>query len=347
VSITIKDIAQIAKVSPSTVSRALHDHPRISEETRNKIQELARELGYIPSQIARNLVTKKSATIGVVIPEFSDPFYMGILAGIEDIAIANKFDLIVGSFERDLQRKRKLFENFEEKWLAGLVIAGTLVDDAYLAHNRRALPAVLINKPNYPYAVDIDQERGSHQAISHLFELGHRRIAYIGLGIGSESENRRFEGYCKALTDNDLIYDPELLVNGNGRIAGGVIATKKLFSQPNPPTAIFCYNDRTAIGAIHALHQSGLRVPTDVSIVGFDDLDIASYVNPPLTTVRQPNVELGRLAATMLFDRINNEPVRPQKLKPQLIIRQSTGRCDQSAQQRISSAINTFQLFFK
>lgn len=338
-TITIKDIAHIAEVSPSTVSRALHDHPRISKATRYRIQELAREMGYIPSQVARNLVTKQSATIGVAIPEFSDPFYMGILSGIEGIAIANNYDLIVGSFEHDPKRERKLFDAFEEQWLAGLVIAGTLVDDAYLTRSRKALPAVLVNKPDYPYAVDIDQEQGSHQAVTHLVSLGHRRIAYIGLNVASESESRRYAGYAKALATHGLRDDPDLRVDGNGGIAGGVIAAENLLAQPDPPTAIFCYNDRTAIGAIHALHRSGLRVPADVSVVGFDDLEIASYVNPPLTTIRQPTDELGHRAATMLFDLLNDRPVAPQKLTPQLVIRQSTRRCDESARQRIASAI--------
>lgn len=340
-AITIKDIAQIVNVSPSTVSRALHDHPRISKATRIKIQELAQEIGYVPSQVARDLVTKRSTTIGVVIPEFSDPFYMGILSGIEEIAIANNYDLVVGSFENDPQRKRKLFDTFEEKWLAGLVIAGTLVDDIYLTRGHYFLPAVLVNKPDYPYAVDIDQELGSHQAVAHLVSLGHRRVAYIGLGVPTESESRRFDGYLKALAANDLYYDPALRENGDGRIAGGVRAMQKLIVQQSSPTGIFCYNDRTAIGAIHALHQYGLRVPADVSIVGFDDLEVASYVNPPLTTIRQPNDELGRRAATMLFARLNGEPVAPQKLRPQLIIRQSTGRYDESASQRIASAIHS------
>jgi len=331
VPITIKDIAEKANVSPSTVSRALNDNPRISIETKNNIQELAHKMGYVPSEAARILVGKSSATIGVAIPEFSDPFYMGILTGIEEIAIENNFDLFVGSFKRDSQRERKLFDAFEEKRLAGLVIAGTLVDDAYLNQNRNALPAVLVNQPNYPYAVEIDQEQGSQLAIAHLASLGHQRIAYIGLGVSSESEIRRFDGFRTALAEYELPFDESLCVDGNGGIEGGVRAAEILFDHQNPPTGIFCYNDRTAIGAIHTLHQNSLRVPEDVSIVGLDDLEIASYVNPPLTTIRHPNVELGRRAVTMLLARLNGASVNPQKLAPKLIIRQSTGPCNQSA----------------
>lgn len=331
-SVSIVDIAQKANVSPSTVSRALHDHPRISSDTKDHIQELAREMGYVPSEAARSLVGKRTATIGVAIPEFSDPFYMGILTGIEEVALAKNHDLFVGSFKTDQQRERKLFDAFEEKRLAGLVIAGTLVDDAFLTRSRNALPAVLVNQPNYPYAVDIDQEQGAHQAVAHLVSLGHRRIGYIGLGAPSASERRRFDGYRLALQAHELPFDPALRVDGNGGIEGGVLAAQQLLTLPNPPTAVFCYNDRSAIGAIHAVHQAGLRVPADLSVVGLDDLEISSYVNPPLTTIRQPNVELGRRAATMLFARLNNESVAPQMLTPQLIIRQSTGRNGEAPQ---------------
>jgi DNA-binding LacI/PurR family transcriptional regulator len=326
-SISIKDIAEKANVSPSTVSRALQNHPRISEETRENIHALALEMGYVPSEAARALVGKRTATIGVALPEFADPFYMGILSGIEEVALANNYELFVGSYNRDPQRERKLFDAFEEKRLTGLVIAGTQVDDAYLTRRRRSVPAVLVNQPGYPHAVMIDQREGAFQATQHLIQLGHRRIAYIAHPSGSVSEQRRSEGYCRALKESGVEPNPDHTVTGTGDIAGGVRAAQTLLAQDTPPTAIFCYNDRTAIGAIHALHQAGLRVPADVSVVGFDDLDIASYVTPPLTTVRQPNLALGRRAASMLIALLRGETVVPKILHPELVIRQSTGPC--------------------
>ena len=156
-AISIKDIARKADVSPSTVSRALNNHPRISIETKNHIQDLAKTMKYIPSEVARSLVAKRSATIGVAIADFNDPFYTKLLSGIEDVAIENNFDLFVGSFYRECHRERKLFDAFDEKRVAGLIVAGSMVDDAYLSRENRAIPAVLINCPDYPYSVSVDQ----------------------------------------------------------------------------------------------------------------------------------------------------------------------------------------------
>lgn len=322
--VSIKDIARKANVAPSTVSRALHDHPRISLATRQQIQGLAEAMGYVPSEVARALVGRRATTIGVAVPEIDDPFYTGIISGIEQVAVAHEYDFFVGSFNRDRQRERKLFDAFEEKRLAGIVIAGTSVDDAYLNRERQPLPAVLVSQPGYPFAVDIDQEQGSHLAIQHLAGLGHQRIAYIGLRNDTASQRRRFAGYQAALEHAGLTFNPTYVALGDGRIQGGVAAMQQLLQVSNRPTAVFCYNDRMAIGASHAVHAASLRVPQDVSIVGFDDLEIAAYVNPPLTTVRQPNIELGRRAAEMLFAQINHQPVSPQLLTPELIVRQST-----------------------
>ena len=257
-------------------------------------------------------------------PEIDDPFYTGIISGIEQVAVTHDYDIFVGSFNQAPQRERKLFDAFEEKRLAGVVIAGTVVDDAYLNSGRRTLPAVLVSQPGYPFAVDIDQEEGVFLAIKHLADHGHRHIAFIGLSTDSASQRRRLQGYRAALKRCALAFRPRLVESGDGGIQSGVQAMQRLLNLPKAPTAVFCYNDRTAIGAIHTVHSAGLQVPEHVSVVGFDDLEIAAYVNPPLTTVRQPHIELGRRAARMLFAQLNQETAASQTLAPELIIRNST-----------------------
>ncbi len=325
--VTIKDIALRANVSPSTVSRALRDHPHISAETKEQIKKLAHEMGYVPSEVARSLVGQRSATIGVAIADFQDPFYSSLLSGIEDVAVENHTDLFVGSFYRDLQRERKLFDAFDEKRLAGIIVAGSLVDEAYLARSRKSIPAVLINCPVYPFSVSVDQAAGSRQAMEHLLSLGHQRVAYVSLGAESNSNSQRLEGYRRVLEEHHVPVDETLIVDGDGTAAGGIRAAQQLLALSPLPTAIFCYNDMTAIGVMKTLHHKGLRIPDDVSIIGFDGLEIGSYSRPPLTTIKQPIYKLGHRAATMLFRLIEEgeDKVTAETLEPVLIARGSTG----------------------
>ena len=324
--VTIKDIALRANVSPSTVSRALRDHPHISAETKEQIKKLALEMGYVPSEVARSLVGQQSATIGVAIADFQDPFYSSLLSGIEDVAVENHTDLFVGSFYRDLHRERKLFDAFDEKRLAGIIVAGSLVDEAYLARPLKSIPAVLINCPIYPFSVSVDQVAGACLAMEHLLSLGHQKVAYVSLGAETNSNNQRLAGYQKVLMEHRIPIDDALIVDGDGTASGGILAVQQLLSLAQYPTAIFCYNDMTAIGVMKALNQHGLSIPHDVSVIGFDGLEIGSYSRPPLTTIEQPIYDLGHQAATMLFRLIEDgeQAVTAETLEPALIVRGST-----------------------
>jgi len=327
VPVSIKDIAQKANVSPSTVSRALNDHPRISTETKKQIQELARSMGYVPSQAARNLVTQRSATIGVAVTDYLDPFYVSLLGSIEDVALANNYDLFVSSFYRDREREKKLFDNFYEKRLAGIIVAGSLIDEGYLLQNKHLIPVVLVNCVSYPYSVSVDKLAGAKMAMNHLIALGHHRIAYVSQDIPLNTELLRLEGYHAVLSEHGIPMDDALIVPGDGSIMGGIQAVDRLLDLDNPPTAIFCFNDMTAIGVIHTLHQCGYDIPNDFSVIGFDDLEIAAYYHPPLTTIHQPIYNLGHRSATMLFELIHGqEHIQSETLKPALVIRGSTAR---------------------
>ena len=326
-SVTIIDIAEKANVSPSTVSRALNDHPRISIETKKQIQALAKSMGYVPSQAARNLVTQKSATIGVAVADYLDPFYMSLLASIEDVVIANNYDLFVSSFYRDRQREEKLIDAFYEKRLAGIIAAGSLIDEGYLSQENRLVPTVLINCLSYPLSVSADKFAGAKMAMEHLVELGHRRIAYVSPGKQMKTELLRLQGYHSVMSKHNISVDDSLIVPGDGGVIGGIKAVSRLLDLAEKPSAIFCFNDMTAIGVINALQKRGFQVPRDCSVVGFDDLDIAAYYHPSLTTVRQPIYQLGYRATEMLLDLIRGDGEGGSEiLEPEMIVRGSTTR---------------------
>ena len=326
-SVSIKDIAKKAGVSPSTVSRALHNHPRISPETTQDIQDLAKEMGYVPSAVARSLVSNKSTTIGVAVNDFLNPFYLNLISNIEDAVTDDAYHVFVSSFHRNRNRELSLTNAFFERRLAGIIVVGSLVDQEYLEWpNRTSMPIVLISCPTYPFSVSVDNYAGVCSAMEHLIELGHRRIAFVTQGHRTNTEVQRLEAYRAALTEHSIPIDNALIVDGDGDITGGIKAVPQLLALvDNRPTAILCYNDMTAIGVINGLQQQGHKVPDDFSVVGFDDLSIASAYSPSLTTVRQPTDQLGQNAINALYALANGDDnISPQILKPEFIVRQST-----------------------
>lgn len=325
-SVSIKDIAKQVDVSPSTVSRALNDHPRISDKTKEQIRALAKEMGYIPSAVARDLVGQRSATVGIAIGDFLDPFYSDIISSIEDVAIANHYHVFVSSFYRDKERELALLNTFYERRVAGVIVAGSVLDHERLSFPHRAsMPIVLFNCPTYPLSVSTDKAMGARLAVEHLIKLGHRRIAHVRHGHDYETAQLRLTGYKETLTRHGISVDNRYIVAGDERFTGGVRAVDQLLALPEPPTAFFCFNDMTAVGVINALQRRGYGVPDDFSVIGFDDLDIASFYHPALTTIHQPTYQLGREAAKMLFTHIGGEnDAKAQIITPQLIIREST-----------------------
>jgi DNA-binding LacI/PurR family transcriptional regulator len=321
--VSIKDIAKQAGVSPSTVSRALNDHPRISDDTKLYIQQLAKEMGYVPSIIARSLVAQRSATIGVAITDLADPYYVDLMVGIEAAAEAHNYQVILSSFYRDPDRELAVVYDFHQRRADGIIITGSYVENAYLSpDNNFFKPIVVINSLTYPYSVSVDRVLGVKQIIEHLIALRHKRIAHVAqLRDGLD----RLEGYRSALSEYNLPIDESLIILCEGGIVGGVKAVPELLNNPNLPTAIFCFNDLTAIGVINALRERGYQVPQDISVVGFDDLALSAYYHPALTTIHQPSAEVGKRAVEMLVRLMNGDKnVTPEVMLPKLVIRQST-----------------------
>jgi DNA-binding LacI/PurR family transcriptional regulator len=326
--ISIKDIARVAGVSHSTVSRALRNSPLVNAKTAALVRRIAKKQRYVASAVARSLVTKRTNTIGIVVSSIADPFAGEVVGGIEECALANNYSVILAASHGDPDRELRAVQFLHERRVDGVIVMASRVGVRYRSSlSRMKSPIVLINshhRGEFAHSVRIDNVGAAKIATLHLVELGHRRIAYIGDELGFQSDSERLNGYQKALKDAGLPFDPALVAYGDGTPVRGLDAMSRLLSLPEPPTAVFCYNDREALGAMRAVREYGLRIPDDISIVGFDDLFLSSYTHPPLTTIRQPKHEMGRQATEILFGLLSGDQPRSQISQGTLIVREST-----------------------
>jgi DNA-binding LacI/PurR family transcriptional regulator len=328
--ISIKDIARSAKVSHSTVSRALNNNPRVKSATVAKIRRIAEEAGYRGSAIARGLATRRTKTIGVVVTTIADLFAAGVVSGIESVAGDHGYSVVLANSNADADREMRVVRSFEERRVDGIIVTASRVGALHLPLlSRMNVPIVLLNNQHpseFAHSVMIENLSASYEATRHLVELGHRRIAYIGDRNGRQSDTERFGGYRQALDSGHLPFQPELVVYGSGTPESGMEAMATLLGFQSPPTAVFCYDDMTALGAMRQIHASGLHVPQDVSVVGFDDLTIVQFMEPPLTTIRQPMAEMGRLAMEAMLDLLGGSGLTHEiKVRGKLVVRASTG----------------------
>jgi len=330
--VSIKDIARAANVSHPTVSRALSHSPLVRGETAERIRLIAASLGYRPSAIARSLASNKTNTIGVVVTSIADPFIADVVSGIEETANDHGYSVFLANSNANPDREVKVVHSFHERRVDGIIVTASRVGALYVPLlSGLKVPTVLINNqhPDAPdefiYSVMIDNLKASIQVMEHLIGLGHRRIAYIGDKAGFQSDTERLAGYRQGLAFAGYPLLPELVVHGDGKPEGGRQAMEKLLSLPTPPTAVFCYNDMSALGALRALYGHGIKVPDDISLVGFDDLAIASYTSPLLTTVGQPKQQMGRMAMETMLKLISGVDTKANiKVEGELIIREST-----------------------
>ncbi len=327
--ISIKDVAAAAGVTHSTVSRAMRHSPLVNQETGDRIRRIAGELGYSASALARGLVTNRTQTIGVVVTRIADPFVAEIVSGIEETGHHYGYSVFLANSNAEPEREIKVVRSFAEHRVDGIVVTSSRVGTLYLPMlSEMHVPIVLINN-QYPgefvHSVMIANAEAAREATNHLIGQGHRLIAYLGDRYGHQSDTERFAGYRQALEQAGLPFQPELVSHGDGRPAGGEQAMRKLLALPEPPTAVFCYNDMSALGAMKSIRAAGLEIPVDVSVVGFDDLLVAQYVFPPLTTVRQPRHQMGALAMETLRQLMGGEqPAECMRLPGELIVREST-----------------------
>ena len=332
--VSIKDIAQVAQVSHSTVSRALSDSPLVNVETKARIQHLARDMGYSPDARARSLVKGQTQTIGVVVTTITDSFASEMVQSIENTAHDHDYTVILCSSNSEPEREIRAVDMLRSKRVDGVIVVSSRVGALYQEHLERiGAPIVLINNHSkhsrrYTYSLEIDNRHGGCLATDHLIRLEHRRIAYVSRPADYRSDQERMAGYRQALDEAGIAFDPALVVAGTGRAGGGERALPVLMELEQAPTAVFCYNDMMAIGLLRAAREAGLSIPQDLAVVGFDDILLASYVRPPLTTIAQPKTEMGQQAMHMALALMTKDPdderLSNVVLQGQLIVRGSS-----------------------
>ncbi len=331
-AVTITDVARRARVSISTVSRVINNTVPVSAELRARVEQAMQELNYKPNILARNLRRQSSAMIGVIIPNIRGPFFAETVRGIEDFCFERGYMVYLCNSDDDPEKEILYAEQLHRMRVDGVIFVGTWGWEL-LDHVRGlcegGIPVCLINRPAEDLPVDlvlIDKNRGNYIATSHLVAQGHQVIGCITHifqgGVGHEE----VRGYRKALEEAGIPVREDLIIEATPFLSGGYQAARSLLEKPDPPTAIFAHSDMLAIGAARAALEMGLHVPGDLSIVGFGDIPFSEFYNPPLTTVRQPQHQMGSKAAAMLFERMKNKqlPQRQAIVEPRLIIRATT-----------------------
>jgi LacI family transcriptional regulator len=332
--VTLKNIAEHVGKSVTTVSRALAGFDDVSPRTREEVRRVAQELGYEPNFVARSLQKQRTDTISLILPsdnlKFSDPFLSMFLSGIVEQATRLGFNLAVSVVVLSDERETYL-RHIRGRRVDGFIVIRTRRQDGRIELLREhGVPFVAFGRiegdNDFPL-VDEDGAHGIRQVVDHLAALGHERLACLAEPSRFTKSYHRVKGFLEGLHAHHLPDNPGRVIETNYRQRSGWRATRQLLDRPNPPTAIVACNDLLALGAMRAVQERGLAVGRDVSVTGFDDIPLAAYINPPLTTVRQPAHRMGKLVAQMLIHVINHEPiVEPQIiLKPTLVVRQSSG----------------------
>ena len=328
-SASIKDVARRAGVSTATVSRVLSNKPQVSENAHRRILAAMEELDYQPSRVARSLRVQRSKIIGLIISDIQNPFFNTLARAIEDRAYDHQYAVFLCNSDEDIEKEKLYIELMQAERVAGVMLSPTRETANPCKKLIKAnVPVVVIDRELTDLDVDtvwVDNLAGSFELISHIIDDGHRRIGAV-LGTPTAATGReRYEGYVRALTNRDLQVLPELLRTGIPKKAIGYKLAGELLDLPEPPTALFTGNNLLTEGAVRAIQDRGRRIPEDIALVAFDELDWMSLIKPALTVVAQPTYELGQTAADLLLKRIEGSTHPPQKivLKPNLIVRQS------------------------
>jgi DNA-binding LacI/PurR family transcriptional regulator len=332
---SITDIAKELNISPSTVSRALNNHPAISTKTRDAVIELARKLNYQPNLLALNLLRNRTNLIGVIVPEITSYFFSSVISGIQDLLNPLGVNMIIGQSNESYEEEKSIVNTFASIRVDGFLISPSSETKNFdhlqmLTDNN--IPLVIFDRDCEGIDVDkvfVDEYKGAFQAVEHLVKTGCRRIAHIAGSSTLSTSRHRLEAYKDALKLHNIPVNEEYIVESEGFAPEhGIDPTKKLLALPNPPDAIFTINDGVAIGSMYVIKNSGIVIPDQISVIGFDDDPHSSYFKPSLSTVWQPTYEMGMLSARILMKRVNSNndlsKIRVEKLFPELIIRGSS-----------------------
>jgi LacI family transcriptional regulator len=326
---TIIDVARESGVSYSTVSRTLSGYEHVKASTREKVLRAAEKLGYVPNQQARSLAGGRSNLIGVLVPALSNGYISEIVRGVDEELAKSNYNLILYTTHRHQGKESSYVATIINGGADGLLLVVPLISTSYLhALRQQSFPYVLIDQSDemeQSPVVTATNWQGAYEATRYLIELGHHRIGFVAGLPGLNSAAERLDGYLTALADHGIASCPQLVVEGDFLETGGFQAAQRMMALPEIPTAIFASNDLSAFGVMEAIRQNGLRMPDDISVIGFDDIPQASIGFPKLTTVHQPLEQLGRQAVTMLLNLLENPTPDSRRvvLPTQLTIRDS------------------------
>jgi DNA-binding LacI/PurR family transcriptional regulator len=307
---TVRDVAARAGVSIATVSRALRGHANVEPATRQRVEEAARALSYRPSGVARSLRLRATRTIGLIVTDIENPYFPQVVSAVEDAARERGYSVLLADGRRDPEREIESLEVLAEREVDGLIIASTTLTLRHQVRIREVpCPVVIVNSESTVSAVPAvlsDNAGGGRVAAEHLLGLGHRRLAYLAAPSADDrAVHERIEGVRAALWAEGLARGALIIVPAAPGVDGGALAAVMAMGADSAISALICSNDLTAIGVIRGLRSLGLRVPADVSVVGFDDIEMAAHVDPPLTTIRQATDEMGHWAVASLLQRID------------------------------------------
>lgn len=336
--VTQREVAKHAGVSPKTVSNVLNDWPYISDETRQRVQESIEALGYRQSMLAASLRTGRTKTIGVVIPDITNPFFGQVVRGCEDVLYAAGYSIFLCNTNEEAVKEQAYLDILVSRGVDGLLLFGSHSSSEVLsAVVHGDIPIVAEDSPahgNNTTVIDIDNVAGAAMATQHLLALGHTRIAHLGGPRERSAATGRDEGYRQELERAGIAYEPGLVMRCKPTMRGGYHAALQLLAEEKP-TALFCYNDLMAVGAMIACRRMDRHIPNDVAIVGFDDIAMAALVTPVLTTVRVQQYEMGCMASELLLKRLADNDETPSHIKfpVELIIRGSCGARQMAPQQ--------------
>ncbi|TYT24398.1 LacI family transcriptional regulator [Dictyoglomus thermophilum] len=328
---TMKDVAKLAGVSISTVSHVINKTRYVEPETREKVYQAIKTLGYRPNILASSLRKRVTNTIGLIISNITNLFYPEVVRGVEDLLAKYNYNLILCNSDEDVEKEKNYIEVLFSRRVDGLIITPSKSSETREnldLFREKNIPIVLVDRKIEGLEEDVvlaDNIEGTYEAISYLVSLGHKRIGIITGPLDTTTGCERLEGYLKALEDKGIKKDDNLIYEGDFKEEGGYKGVEALLNINNPPTAIFTSNNLMALGALKKITELGLKIPQDLSLISFDDMDWFPYFSPPLTAVYQPAYELGETAVKLLFERLKRgrKKRKEVRLPTKLIIRES------------------------
>ena len=326
----IRTVAERANVSIATVSRTINHVPTVNAKMAKRVWEAIRELNYFPNTQARALVSGRTRLLGLIVSEITNPFFPELIQGFEDIAVENGYEILVSSTNYDPRRMTLCIRRMIERKVEGVAVMTFGIEEPLLEQlAERNIPLVFVDQgPDRPgiSLLKVDYHHGIRQGVQHLAALGHRNIAFISGPMRLHSAQSRLSAFSKSLNECGIAINQEWIIEGDHTLEGGIAAADKLLGGPRLPTAVMCSNDMTAIGVLHKVYRAGLKVPNNLSIIGFDDIHMARVTIPPLTSIQMSRTELARAAVDSLRAHVESTtPHRESRIDTRLVVRESTG----------------------